>query len=99
VFAIRKYIHQVKEKRQAMFVGFFGPMGVGAIFYLYFSLEFLEALTDDGEQRPDAEFLREVLTVVIWFLAICSIVSYPIRTHSLSQLNSPGGSWSKHPAG
>lgn len=99
VFAIHKYIHQIEQKRQAMFVGFFGPMGVGAIFYLYISLEFLEVLTVDGEQRPDAEFLKEVLTVVVWFLAICSIVGYPIATHSSSQLNSLGGPRSKYPVG
>jgi hypothetical protein len=29
----------------------------------------------DGVQRADAEHLKEVMTVVIWFLAICSIVS------------------------
>lgn len=80
VFAIHKYIHQIEQKRQAMFVGFFGPMGVGAIFYLYISLEFLETLTVDGEQRHDVEYLKEVLSVVIWFLAICSIVRYFIST-------------------
>ncbi|EHL03082.1 hypothetical protein M7I_1057 [Glarea lozoyensis 74030] len=40
---------------------------------LLFSLEFLETLTVDGVQRADAEHLKEVMTVVIWFLAICSI--------------------------
>ena len=53
-----------------MFVGFFGRMGVGAIFYLYISLEFLETLRVGGEQRHDVEYLKEVLSVVIWFLAL-----------------------------
>jgi sodium/hydrogen antiporter len=55
-------------------MGFFGPIGVSAIFYLYISLEFLETITSDGLQREDARKLGEVLTVVIWFLAICSNV-------------------------
>jgi len=48
---------------------------VSAIFYLYISLEFLEGITVDGVQRGDAEKLGEIITIVVWFLAICSIVS------------------------
>ncbi|KUJ09193.1 uncharacterized protein LY89DRAFT_629065 [Mollisia scopiformis] len=74
VFAMHKLIHQIEEKRQAIFVGFFGPIGVSAIFYLYISLEFLNEITVEGVQRADAAKLAEVITVVVWFLAICSIV-------------------------
>ena len=75
VFSFHKLIHQIEDTRQAIFVGFFGPIGVSAVFYLYISLEFLETITADGVQRKDAEQLSEVITVVVWFLAICSIVS------------------------
>jgi len=75
VFAFHKLIHQIEDTRQAIFVGFFGPIGVSAVFYLYISLEFLETITVDGVQREDAKQLSEVMIVVIWFLAICSIVS------------------------
>ncbi|KAI9864760.1 MAG: hypothetical protein M1824_004667 [Vezdaea acicularis] len=74
VYAMHKKIHQIEEKKQALFVGFFGPMGVGAIFYLYVTLEFLAEVTVDGKIRPDADELGKVITVVVWFLAICSIV-------------------------
>ncbi|KAM3077408.1 hypothetical protein ACMFMG_006753 [Clarireedia jacksonii] len=74
VFGMHKLIHQIEEKRQAIFVGFFGPIGVSAIFYLYISLEFLETITVDDEQRADAAHLAEVIHVVVWFLAICSII-------------------------
>jgi NhaP-type Na+/H+ or K+/H+ antiporter len=76
VFAMHKLIHQIEEKRQAIFVGFFGPIGVSAIFYLYISLEFLDGITVNGEVRSDAQTLSEVMMVVIWFLAICSIVRF-----------------------
>ena len=76
VFAMHKFIPQIEEKRQAIFVGFFGPIGVSAVFYLYISLEFLEGITVDGVQRDDAARLGDVISVVVWFLAICSIVSY-----------------------
>lgn len=76
VFAIHKCIPQIEEVRQAIFVGFFGPVGVSAIFYLYITLEFLGTLEVDGKPRKDVEKLPEAVYVVVWFLAICSIVSH-----------------------
>lgn len=80
VYALHKKIHQIEEVRQALFVGFFGPIGVSAIFYLYVSLEFLRGITVDGVQRQDAARLGDIMTVVIWFLAVCSIVSYTTQS-------------------
>lgn len=74
VFGMHKQIHQIEQKRQALFVGFFGPIGVSAAFYLYISIEFLHKLKVDGETREDAAYLIEVMNVVIWFLIICSVV-------------------------
>lgn len=84
VFAMHKKIHQIEEPRQALYVGFFGPIGVSAIFYLYISVEFLNRITVDGEVRPDAAFLKEVMNIVIWFLVICSIVSLDCFRQPLS---------------
>ncbi|KAF2640801.1 hypothetical protein P280DRAFT_498631 [Massarina eburnea CBS 473.64] len=74
VFSMHKWIHQIEQPRQAIYVGFFGPIGVSAIFYLYITLEFLRGIQVDGQIRPDAEFLMEVVTVVVWFLVICSVI-------------------------
>ena len=74
VYAMHWKITQIEEKQQALFVGFFGPIGVSAVFYLYISLEFLAQVTVDGVMRKDASRLAEVMRVVIWFLAMCSIV-------------------------
>ena len=74
VLAIHKHIVEIEQMRQALFVGFFGPMGVSAIFYLYVSLEYLDGIRVDGVVREDAAWLAEVMTVVVWFLAICSVV-------------------------
>lgn len=74
VFALHKYIPQIEQRRQALFVGFFGPIGVSAVFYLYVSLEFLRKITVDGEVREDAQYLMQVMNVTVWFLSICSIV-------------------------
>ena len=67
-------IEQIEEKQQALYVGFFGPIGVSAVFYLYVSLEYLNGITVNGTLRDDVSQLEEVMTVVVWFLAICSIV-------------------------
>lgn len=74
VFGMHKHIHQIDQKRQALFVGFFGPIGVSAAFYLYVSIEFLNKITVNGETREDAAYLIEVMNVVIWFLIICSVI-------------------------
>lgn len=73
VFGVHKLIPQIKEARQAIFVGFFGPIGVSAIFYLYIAVEFLNSLEVDGQPRADAQRLAETIRIVVWFLAICSI--------------------------
>jgi hypothetical protein len=41
ILALHKKIHQIEEFQQAAFVGFFGPIGVSAVFYLYISVDFL----------------------------------------------------------
>ncbi|KKY24894.1 putative na h antiporter [Phaeomoniella chlamydospora] len=74
VFLVRKKVTQIEHWQQALFVGFFGPIGVSAIFYLYVSIDFLEHITYSGEQREDARVLQETMTVVVWFLVTCSIV-------------------------
>jgi sodium/hydrogen antiporter len=74
ILIMHKRVWQIEHFRQALFVGFFGPIGVSAIFYLYVSIDFLDQITVDGEVREDAAKLKDVMTVVIWFLAICSIV-------------------------
>ncbi|KAK3113009.1 hypothetical protein LTR53_010127 [Teratosphaeriaceae sp. CCFEE 6253] len=73
VLAFHKKIPQIEEIRHAFFVGFFGPIGVSAIFYLYVSREFLREIEVDEHEREDAARLSELLTVVIWFLTVCSI--------------------------
>ena len=74
ILALHRWIPHIEEFQQALFVGFFGPIGVSAIFYLYISIDFLDKVNPGGELREDAAHLQQVMRVVIWFLAICSIV-------------------------
>lgn len=66
VFALHTFqwskIWQIEQKQQALFVGFFGPIGVSAVFYLYVSVEFLRQIKVDGVIRADAERLEDIFT-------------------------------------
>jgi NhaP-type Na+/H+ or K+/H+ antiporter len=75
IFAMHKYIDQIENLFQTSFVGFFGPIGVGAIFYLSVSREYLHKITVDGKVREDAQQVSDAIEVIVWFLVICSIVS------------------------
>jgi len=74
VLAFRHRLKEIEDWQQAAFVGFFGPIGVSAVFYLYISLDFLNQVLVSGEVREDAARLQEIMRVVVWFLAISSIV-------------------------
>ncbi|KAK7948310.1 Sodium/hydrogen exchanger family-domain-containing protein [Apiospora aurea] len=74
ILAVQKFLPQVENIRQAIFMGFFGPVGVSGIFYLYITLHFLGTLKVDGQQRKDVAALGEVVEVVVWFVTICSVV-------------------------
>jgi NhaP-type Na+/H+ or K+/H+ antiporter len=99
ISTLHKSIHQIEEARQAIFVGFFGPIGVSAVFYIYISLQFLETITVDGVQRADAEKLGETITVVVWFLAICSIVSLFPELSCKYQFTTQGRTRPQYPLG
>lgn len=75
ILAMHKYIHQIEYLSHATFVGFFGPIGVGAVFYLSISREYLREIQVNGKVREDAQQVAEAVNVVVWFLVICSIVS------------------------
>ncbi|KAJ6171477.1 hypothetical protein N7470_000544 [Penicillium chermesinum] len=74
ILAMHKYIHQIEHLTHAGFVGFFGPIGVGAIFYLSICRENLLEIVVDGEVREDAQRVADAAKIVVWFLVVCSIV-------------------------
>ena len=76
ILAFQKGIHQIEDFRRALFLGYFGPIGVSAVFYLYISKEFLREIEYNGAEREDAERLAEMLDVVVWFLVACSVVGH-----------------------
>jgi NhaP-type Na+/H+ or K+/H+ antiporter len=68
----------VSSLREAGFIGFFGPIGVSAIFYLHVLLEYLrkDVVSKSGSEEPRADVreLFDVARVCIWFVVVCSVV-------------------------
>lgn len=57
-------------------MGYFGPVGVSAIFYMHVGLEYIEThiLSADGQPRSDMTSLFHVMEVCVWFIVISNTV-------------------------
>jgi hypothetical protein len=71
VLALYKFIPAIRTWREAIFTGWFGPIGVGAIFYYTVALE---SIPEDG---PNAH-AREVLEPIIYFMVLSSVIAHGI---------------------
>lgn len=71
IFLFRRFIPQIAGGRDALFMGFFGPIGISAVFYCCLGSEFLETFADE---YPDARNLQDTMRVVVWFLVTTSVV-------------------------
>lgn len=71
VLALYKWIPTIHNWREAVFTGWFGPIGVGAIFYYTVALE---ALPEDG---PNAH-ARALLEPVIYFMVLGSVIAHGV---------------------
>ncbi|KAJ2992086.1 hypothetical protein NUW58_g2289 [Xylaria curta] len=76
ILGLYKKIPQIDGIRQATFMGFFGPIGCSAIFYLYITVDFVRTLNPQGGTAPrgDVENLEEAVHVIVWFMVIASVV-------------------------
>ncbi|CAG8064542.1 unnamed protein product [Penicillium nalgiovense] len=71
-----KWLGPVHQPRQALFMGYFGPIGVSAVFYQHEMMKFLHTQVKgpDGEVRQDAQTLSELVRVIVWFVVLSSAV-------------------------
>ncbi|WVR06563.1 hypothetical protein IAU60_003594 [Kwoniella sp. DSM 27419] len=98
IVALHRWIPDIKTLREAAFVGWFGPMGVGAIFISTLAKTSLP----EGEAEKDTEAvdrLREVILPITTFLVLSSIVTHGLsipffslsrRVHSITYTRSRG---------
>jgi NhaP-type Na+/H+ or K+/H+ antiporter len=78
ILALRKWIPQIRNVRHALIMGFFGPIGVSAIFYLCVTLDFLQEVASKkgrAEEKGEIQRLADVTRVAVWFLVVASVVS------------------------
>jgi NhaP-type Na+/H+ or K+/H+ antiporter len=71
IIGLYKYIPAISNWRQAVFIGWFGPMGVGALFYCTIAIQCFEI---DG---PNS-YAREVIQPIIYFIIFSSVVIHGI---------------------
>ena len=71
IIALSHGVPQLALWRHALTAGFFGPMGVSAMYYLFLALNYLSSF--EHPELDTTEF-EEALRLVIWFCVILSIV-------------------------
>ncbi|WWC58656.1 uncharacterized protein I303_101200 [Kwoniella dejecticola CBS 10117] len=71
VWALSRWIPALRTTRESVFAGFFGPIGVGAIFYVQVALE---VIPEDGTR----EQLRQVILPVVYFLVLTSVLVHGV---------------------
>ncbi|ORY33688.1 Sodium/hydrogen exchanger family-domain-containing protein [Naematelia encephala] len=71
VLLLSKWIPTLKTWREASFAGFFGPIGVGAVFYTQVALQQLP----EGSSR---ERLRNSILPIVYFLVFTSVIVHGV---------------------
>ncbi|BEI82911.1 hypothetical protein CcaverHIS002_0307790 [Cutaneotrichosporon cavernicola] len=100
ILALYKWIPDIKTFREALFSGWFGPMGVGAIFISTLARHHIPHPEPDGD-TSQVDLLQETIVPVVSFLVLASVV-----THGLSipffvsgrRVQSMTYTWSRNPS-
>ncbi|OCF31083.1 hypothetical protein I316_07214 [Kwoniella heveanensis BCC8398] len=71
VWVLSRWIPSLRTTRESVFAGFFGPIGVGAVFYVQVALD---TLPDDGTRTH----LRQTLLPTVYFLVFTSVIVHGI---------------------
>ena len=82
ILALYRWIPDIKTFREAIFVGWFGPMGVGAIFIATLAKTSLP----EGEPEKNTEqvdLLRNLILPITSFLVLSSIITRESADHRL----------------
>ncbi|KAK6352865.1 hypothetical protein TWF696_004865 [Orbilia brochopaga] len=98
ILLLYKYIPRIESLKEAVFAGYFGPIGVSAIFYLYVTLEFLretEKLPLDEDQLQGVWTMMTATKLVIWFAVMASVVVHGITVPVIKLGNQLPGSISR----
>lgn len=74
ILALYKWIPDIKTFREALFSGWFGPMGVGAIFISTLARHHIPHPEADGD-TSQIDLLQEAIVPIVSFLVLASVVT------------------------
>lgn len=74
ILALYKWIPDIKTFREALFTGWFGPMGVGAIFISTLARHHIPHPEEDGD-TSQVDLLQETIVPIVAFLVLASVVT------------------------
>ncbi|KAH8929121.1 hypothetical protein BT69DRAFT_1346092 [Atractiella rhizophila] len=69
IVLFRKFIKELTVFKETAFLGFFGPVGVSAIYYVEVALEVLP---------HDRHLLRATIRPIVWFIVMSSVIAHGI---------------------
>ncbi|KAJ9101761.1 hypothetical protein QFC21_003100 [Naganishia friedmannii] len=103
ILALYKWIPDIKTVREAAFVGWFGPMGVGAIFIATLAKTDLPlAARETDTPVTQTELLAATIQPIVAFMVLCSVVCHGLSIPFFSltrRVHSMTHTWSRQSFG
>ncbi|KAJ2915913.1 hypothetical protein MD484_g4528, partial [Candolleomyces efflorescens] len=102
MLALYKWIPDVKNFREAVFCGHFGPIGVGAVFISTLATEVIHRAhktPENSSNYEQIEMLAETIQPIVAFMVLCSITIHGLSIPSFSlgrRVHSVHRTWSRH---
>lgn len=100
ILALYKWIPDIKTFREAIFVGWFGPMGVGAIFISTLARVNIPEPEHDGD-TSQVDLLQETIGPIVAMLVLSSVLTHGLSIPFLlsgRRVRSITYTWSRNPS-
>jgi len=106
MMGLSRWIPDVKTWREAVFIGHFGPMGIGAIFISTLAYEFLHhhvashplTTTNSSYQRDQIEMVMDMVQPIVAFMVLFSVAVHGLSIPGFSlgrRVHSVTRTWSR----
>ncbi|TFK22691.1 hypothetical protein FA15DRAFT_671226 [Coprinopsis marcescibilis] len=102
MMALYRWIPDVKNFREALFSGHFGPIGIGAVFISTLAIEIIHKAhkTEENSQNyGEVHRVTELMQPIVAFMVLCSITVHGLSIPSFSlgrRVHSVSRTWSRH---
>lgn len=80
ILAMKQWIPQLQTWKDATLAGFFGPIGISAMYYLYLCMGFIDGMEKDfeGDAKQKMKDFKEIARLVVWTAVISSVIIHGI---------------------